>query len=64
MLHLRVVSKNLSLIEILTEAATGGPIKRCFFKFCKFHRRTPVLESFFNPIKDGGTKAPPNSFSL
>ena len=25
-------------------------IKKCYYKFCKFHGKTPVLKSFFNRV--------------
>ena len=36
-------------------------IKKLFLKFCNFHRKTPVLESFFNKVAD--LEAPTQVFS-
>ena len=36
-----------------TEAATkGGLLKRFSQRFCKFHGKTPALESLFNKVAD------------
>ena len=36
-----------------TEAATGGVLgKRCYKKFCKIHRKTPVPETLFKKAAD------------
>ena len=32
-------------------------------EFRNIHRKTPVLESLFNPIQDGGAKNAPYQFS-
>ena len=41
--------------HLTTEAATGGVLKKVVLKFCKFHRKAPVLESLF--IKVEGPEA-------
>ena len=52
-------SENLSLIKCIkfkrTDPATGGVLKNIFWKFFKFQRKTPVLESLFNKV--AGLKA-------
>ena len=39
--------------SLFTEAATGGTLKRCSYKFRKIQRKTPVPESLFNKVAGG-----------
>ena len=54
----------MTLTREFLEAATGGVLQnRCFSKFCKFHRKTPVLESLYDKVALYYKKTPTQVFT-